>query len=102
MSDIRFCFKCNQDHEDTGPIKDRPCKHRDAQTLEERTEVLLRRERHNPDEYTRLHAILCMDSGWDASTCIELRKFVDTQAIASRLDEIDAEVKARYLKGVAT
>jgi hypothetical protein len=57
-------------------------------TKAERTALILTRERGRPDEFARLHAILCMDHGWDATSSIALMEFFDSVALATRMDKI--------------
>lgn len=57
-------------------------------TKAERTAAILNRERGRPDEWTRLHAIVCMDHGWDATSAVALMNLIDGVALATRMDEI--------------
>jgi len=66
-------------------------------TKQERTEILLNRERGGKNEWTRLHAILCMDHGFetaDGGVFLGIDEAVDLVAIARRLDELTKEALA--------
>ena len=57
-------------------------------TKEERTQTILDRERKQPNEWDRLHAVVCLSLDWPCEDAIKLREFFDAGAIAGRCDEI--------------
>lgn len=60
-------------------------------TKQERTKILLAREHGKPYEFQRLHAILCLDHGFENETggvFFGISDAVDLVAVAARLDEI--------------
>lgn len=66
-----------------------------ATTKAERTAEILRRNRGHVHEWSRLHAIVCMDHGWDPHSAVALMEMFDGVALSARLDELNAEVRAR-------
>ena len=65
-----------------------------AMTKEQRTRMILDRERGKPHEFSRLHVLLCMDFGWEAQDQQKLQELIDGVMIAARMDEIIADVYA--------
>jgi hypothetical protein len=65
-----------------------------AATKAERTASILAQNRGHIHEWSRLHAIVCMDHGWDANASVALMDMFDGVAIAARLDELNAEIRA--------
>ena len=72
-----------------------------ASTKAERTASILAQNRDHFHEWSRLHAILCMDHGWDSASSMIVMDLFDGVAIASRLYELNAEVRARMEATVA-
>jgi hypothetical protein len=62
------------------------------EAIARRTNAILKQNRGNKNEWTRLHVILCMSHGWEDDESIELRTIIDLQAIATRLDEMDGRL----------
>ena len=58
---------------------------------QQRTDIILARNRGEPGEFTRLHAIICIDHGWDSAASVTLTDLFDGVQLAARLDEINAE-----------
>lgn len=60
-----------------------------------RTDILLARLRGTDNEFTKLHAILCMSHGLDLEDSLLAGAVFDGVRIAERLDEMNREVAAR-------
>lgn len=57
----------------------------------ERTQIIIDRLKNRPNEFTALHAILCMTHGWENADCVKFHKcWLDMSMIAIRLDELNS------------
>ena len=69
-------------------VKDKSITGTKTMSTSERTQIILARVKGNVNEWTKLHAILCITHGWLNADSIEFRKWIDLSLIADRMDEI--------------
>lgn len=90
-----ICFR----HPDERPIKRVHLS--DLEPLQDprqsRTDVLFKRLRGKPTEYTVLHAIMCMSHGLSGDDYKLAESVFDGMRIAQRLDEMNAAVRESLL-----
>lgn len=66
---------------------------------DQRTEKIIEGVRGYESEYSRLQGVLCVTFGWDYADVQAFGELINTYRIAQRMDEITAEVIAKYKAG---